>query len=156
MTMPSSDRTTATLVSPALANRIAESKPRILVVEDELVVALDIQTRLLRMGYDVAGRCSTGEEAVPVAVETKPDLVLMDILLAGKLNGIAAASQIRSRINLPVIFLTAYSDDATLRLAKVAEPFAYLVKPFDERTLKATIEITLHRHRMQKERPQLR
>jgi AmiR/NasT family two-component response regulator len=130
-------------------------KPRILVVEDELVVALDIQTRLIRMGYEVAGRCSTGEDAVPLAVETKPDLVLMDILLAGKLNGIAAARQIRSRIDLPVVFLTAYSDDATLRLAKLAEPFAYIVKPFDERTLKATIEITLSRHRLTKEPPEL-
>ncbi|MBU6402846.1 MAG: response regulator [Verrucomicrobia bacterium] len=137
-------------------DRLSVQKPKILVVEDELVVALDIQTRLLRMGYEIVGRCSTGEDAVPLAINTKPDLVLMDILLAGKLNGIAAARQIRSKIDLPVVFLTAYSDDATLRLARLAEPVAYLVKPFDERTLKATIEITLYRHRTVGSQPPVR
>jgi DNA-binding response OmpR family regulator len=128
-----------------------KEKPRILVVEDEVVVALDIQTRLIRMGYQVIGRCATGEEAVPLALELKPDLLLMDIMLAGRLNGIAAAHQIRSKLDVPVIFLTAYSDDATLRLSKLAEPFGYIVKPFDERTLRTTIEITLERHRTQRQ-----
>ena len=125
-------------------------KARILVVEDEFVVALDIQTRLIRMGYQVIGRCATGEDAVLLALETKPDLLLMDIMLAGRLNGIGAAQQIRSKFDVPVIFLTAYSDDATLRLSKLAEPFGYIVKPFDERTLRTTIEISLDRYRRSK------
>ena len=130
-----------------------KGKPRILVVEDEMVVCLDTQTRLIRLGYQVVGSCNTGEAAVKMALETQPDLLLMDIMLAGKVNGIAAARQIHTKLDVPIIFLTAYSDDATLRLAALAEPSGYLVKPFDERTLRATIEISLDRHRLQGKKP---
>jgi len=141
-----------TLYRRAPERPMPNPKSKILVVEDVLVVSLDIQTRLLRMGYQVTGRCSTGEEAIPLALESKPDLILMDIMLAGKLTGIAAARQIRAKLDVPVVFLTAFADDATLRLAKLAEPFGYIVKPFDERTLRATIEMALERHRVKKER----
>lgn len=127
-------------------------RPKILVVEDEYVVSLDIQTRLIRMGYDVAGSCNSGEEAIVRAAQIKPDLLLMDIMLAGKVNGITAAQRIRSQRDVPVIFLTAYSDDTTLHQASFAEPAGFIVKPFDERTLKTTIEITLARRRLETQR----
>jgi DNA-binding NarL/FixJ family response regulator len=129
-----------------------QAKPKVLVVEDEYIVSLDIQTRLIRMGYDVAGSCNSGEEAINRAAQIKPDLVLMDIMLAGKMNGIAAAKKIRSQMDVAVIFLTGYSDDATLREATTAEPFGYIVKPFDERTLKTTIEVSLARRRNEAQR----
>ena len=120
-------------------------KSSILVVEDEAVVALDIQTRLLRMGYAVAGICSSGEDAILRASQLKPALVLMDIQLSGQMNGITAARQIRAERKVPVIFLTAYSNDSTIEQAVGVAPAGYLVKPFDDRTLKATIEIALNK-----------
>jgi DNA-binding response OmpR family regulator len=131
------------------------AKANILVVEDEAIVALDIQTRLIQLGYDVAGICSTGEDAIKRADEFKADLVLMDIMLGGKINGVEAARQIRMQYNIPVIFLTAYSDEATLQQAKMIEPYGYLPKPFDGRTLKTTIEIALHKHKMERERKEM-
>jgi PAS domain S-box-containing protein len=119
----------------------------ILVVEDESITALDIQRSLELKGYRVAGIACTGEQAVDLARETRPDLALMDIRLQGLTDGISAARKIREHLNIPVIFLTAYADGATLERAKHADPFAYLLKPFDEEVLVTTIEIALHKHR---------
>ncbi|GAB1544421.1 hypothetical protein NUACC21_70970 [Scytonema sp. NUACC21] len=118
---------------------------RILIVEDERIVAKDISKRLKNLGYVVVAAVSSGEEAIEKAAETRPDLVLMDIRLKGKMDGIKASEQIRAEFNIPVIFLTAYADEKTLQRAKVTEPFGYIVKPFDERELYAAIEVALRR-----------
>lgn len=124
---------------------------RILVVEDEVIVAEDIKGRLIELGYEVVGIAHTGRGAVDAAVESVPDLVLMDIMLKGDMDGIAAAEEIKRRLDLPVIYLTAYSDNETLERAKIAEPFGYLLKPFEERELHASIEMALHKHRLESE-----
>ena len=105
---------------------------KIMVVEDEGIVALDIQSKLEGKGYEVTAVVSSGEEAVEKAAETHPNLVLMDIQLEGEMDGVEAADQIRSRFDIPVVYLTAFSDDSTLQRAKVSEPFGYLLKPFEE------------------------
>ena len=102
----------------------------IMVVEDEIVVAMEIEEKLRAIGYDVVSICSNGEEAISGIEERRPDLVLMDIRLDGRLDGIETAELIRKRHDLPVVYLTAYADDATLNRAKLTEPFGYLVKPF--------------------------
>lgn len=124
---------------------------RILVVEDEAIVAMDISQRLKSLGYELAGRTGTGEEAVELAGKEHPDLVLMDIHLQGTMDGIDAAVTIRQQHGLPVIFLTAYSEETTLERAKQAEPYGYILKPFDDRELKSTIEIALHKHGVDRE-----
>ncbi|MHC1744176.1 MAG: PAS domain S-box protein [Syntrophobacteraceae bacterium] len=124
---------------------------RILIVEDEAIVAMDLEGRLARMGYETVGRASSGEDATALALAQRPDLVLMDIRLRGEMDGIAAADEIRQSIRAPVIFLTAYSEDATLNRAKLVEPFGYIFKPIDDRELKSTIELALHKHRVDEE-----
>jgi PAS domain S-box-containing protein len=119
---------------------------RVLVVEDEAIVAMDIEDRLAAMGYQLAGRTDHGEEALTLVEAQRPDLILMDIRLQGDMDGITAAQQIRRRYHKPVVFLTAYSEDATLDRAKLAEPYGYILKPFDDRELKSTIEIAIHKH----------
>jgi PAS domain S-box-containing protein len=122
---------------------------QILVVEDEGLVARDIQRSLVRWGYSVPAVVPSGEEAVEKAEELHPDLVLMDIRLKGTLSGIEAGERLRNRHDMPIVFLTAYADDAMLARAKDAEPFGYLVKPFEERELRATVEMALHKHRLE-------
>lgn len=122
------------------------NKIGILVVEDESIVAKDIQQSLKKLGYEVLGVCSTGEDAVEKAEQTKPSLVLMDIMLKGHISGIEAADQIRTRLNIPIIFLTAYADSSTLAKAKVTEPYGYIIKPFKEIDLQTNIEIALYKH----------
>ena len=126
-----------------------DRQSRILIVEDERITALDIHDRLVRLGYGVAATVSSGEDAIACAVELHPDLVLMDIVLKGPLDGVQAAGQIRSRFNIPVVYLTAFSDSSTLQRAKVTEPFGYVLKPFEERDLQATIEMALYKHTME-------
>jgi len=128
----------------------ADFKARIMVVEDESIVAEDIKASLENMGYTVPAVCSTGAEAIRKADELRPDLVLMDIMLREKMNGITAAGQIRSLFNVPVIYLTAYVDDNTLERAKLTEPFGYITKPFEDRELKGAIEIALYKSRMER------
>ena len=106
------------------------AKIQILVVEDESIVARDIQKTLQNLGYDVPCVVSSGEAAIQKAEENRPDLVLMDIVLKGKMDGIEAAEQICSRFNIPIVYLTAYTDDKMLARAKITEPFGYIVKPF--------------------------
>ncbi len=127
-------------------------KARILVVEDEGIVAQEIKSRLEKSGYAVCAMAHDGRTAIAHAGEMQPDLVLMDIKLKGGMDGIEAAGVIRDRFNLPVVYLTAYTDPATLARAKVMEPFGYVVKPFETRSLMVSIEIALHRHRSEFER----
>ncbi len=123
---------------------------KLMIVEDETIVALDLQDHLQSLGYEVVGTASTGAEAVRKAEKSRPDLVLMDIILKGSMDGVEAAEIIRTRFGIPVIFLTACADDATLQRAKVTEPFAYVLKPYEERELHGHIEIALYRHSMEK------
>jgi len=126
------------------------AKTQILVVEDEGIVAEDIKKSLQALGYGVSGVVPSGEEAIKEVKENKPDLVLMDIVLKGEINGIDAADQIRFRFNIPVIYLTAYADEKTLERAKITEPFGYIIKPFEERELHTTIETALYKHKMER------
>ncbi len=126
------------------------TEKQILVVEDEIIVAEDIRRSAQHMGYAVLSMASSGEEAIKKAQELNPDLVLMDIMLNGKMDGIEAAEQIRSSFNIPVIYLTAYSDEKTFERAKITEPFGYVIKPFKERELHINIEIALYKHKMEK------
>ncbi len=123
-------------------------KKQILVVEDERVVADDIKMSLQRLGYAVCGIVLSGEKAIKKTEETRPDLVLMDIVLEGEMDGIEAASIISSRFNIPVVYLTAHADDKTLEQAKITEPFGYILKPFEDRELHTAIEMALHKHKM--------
>lgn len=123
------------------------SKTRIFVVEDEVIVARDIMQQLGELGYEAIGTCTRGEEALVQVERLRPELVLMDIQLAGAMDGIATAKLIRERYALPVVFLTAFAETETLNRAKLSEPFGYILKPFDERELRTVIEIALFKHR---------
>jgi CheY-like chemotaxis protein len=123
-------------------------KVAILIVEDEIIVSMEIQERLKRLGYGVCDAVSTGEEAIEKAGEKRPDLVLMDIRLEGEMDGIEAAQAIQKRFNIPVVYLTANSDDKTLLRAKLTEPFGFILKPFHERDLHSNIEMALYKHKM--------
>jgi signal transduction histidine kinase len=126
-------------------------KAQVLVVEDEGVVALSLEKKLTDLGYGVPAVAASGEEAVRQALETKPDIILMDIRLKGKTDGVAAARRIRSDLDVPIVYLSAYSDEKTLKRAKATQPYGYLIKPFEERELYATIEMALHKHGLEKE-----
>ena len=123
---------------------------QILVVEDERIVAADIQKRLENRGYSVPVIVSSGVEAIRKAEETRPALVLMNMSLEGDIDGITAAGQIRARFDIPVIYLTAFSDKRTLQEAKVTEPYGYILKPFDEKELHTTIEMALYKHKSER------
>jgi PAS domain S-box-containing protein len=123
----------------------------ILIVEDEGIVARDLRYRLETMGYRVAGMTSTGDEAVLKAWELRPDLVLMDIMLKGDLDGIEAARMMRERADIPVVYLTAYADEETIQRTEASGPFGYLVKPFEDRELEACIEVALFKFKSESE-----
>ncbi len=125
-------------------------RPQIMVVEDESIVAEDIKAMLEGFGYTVAAVAFSGEDAVRKALDTQPDLVLMDIVLKGQMSGVEAVERIRSRCDIPVVYVTAYADEKTVRRAKVTEPFGYILKPFDARELQTAIEIALYKHQMEK------
>jgi CheY-like chemotaxis protein len=120
--------------------------PRILIVEDERLIALDIKQRLVQLGYEVMAIANRAQTALEKVAEDPPDLVLMDIRLKGSMDGISAAAQMRSQFDLPVVFLTAHADEATLQQVKAVQPFGYLVKPIETQNLRATIEVALTRH----------
>jgi DNA-binding NarL/FixJ family response regulator len=122
---------------------------RILIVEDEGIIAKDIERVLLKFGYDVVGVVSTGEEALMRTAEARPDLVLMDIMLKGELDGIETAQHFRRRFGPPVVYLTAFEDPATLQRATASAPLGYVLKPFEEGELHAAIETALYRHQME-------
>ncbi|MDR7666183.1 response regulator [Methanosarcina sp. Z-7115] len=125
---------------------------RILIVEDEHIVAMGIKKMLKSLGYTVTGVASSGEDAISKTESTFPDVVLMDIMLKGDLDGVEAAREIRERFDVPIVYLTAYSDNNILERAKITEPFGYIIKPFDEKDLYSSIEIALHRQRKEKEK----
>ena len=123
---------------------------KILVVEDEGIVAMDIKNRLMRLGYDVPSIALAGEEAVEKAAKICPDLVLMDIMLKGEMDGIEAARQIHERLDIPIVYLTAFSDEDTLQRAKITGPFGYIIKPFEDRELHVALDIALYKHKMER------
>lgn len=120
---------------------------KLLIVEDEEIVAFDIESTLKSLGYEVLAVFASGEEAIACLANLHPDLVLMDIMLKGEIDGIQAADVIHKNFNIPIVYLTAYGDVRTLERAKVTEPFGYLIKPFEERELYTAVEIALSRHR---------
>ncbi|MBU4313167.1 MAG: PAS domain S-box protein, partial [Candidatus Omnitrophica bacterium] len=122
---------------------------KILIVEDEAIVAEDIRNSLQNLGYTISAVVSSGEEAITKIKEERPDLVLMDIVLKGDMNGIEATGQIHSRFNIPVVYLTAFTDEKTIERAKLTEPFGYIVKPFEDRELHSTIEMALYKHKIE-------
>ncbi|MEW6379284.1 MAG: ATP-binding protein [bacterium] len=126
------------------------SEAKILIVEDEGIEALDIQHRLISLGYPAPEIAFSGEEAVQKAEKIHPDLVLMDIMLQGGIDGITAAGQIQASFDVPVIYLTAYADADTLQRAKITEPYGYILKPFKERELHITIDMALYKHKMER------
>ena len=123
---------------------------RILIVEDESIIALDIKTSLKHAGYAIAGVASSGKEAIALAHSEQPDLILMDIRLQGLMDGIEAAHQIHEQQSCPIVFLTAHTDSQTLDRAKLTDPFGYLTKPFEDHSLITTIEIALARYASEK------
>ncbi|HEV3205017.1 MAG TPA: response regulator, partial [Gemmataceae bacterium] len=123
---------------------------QILVVEDEPIVAKNIQMELKGMGYTVPAIASSGEDALQKVAETHPDLVLMDIVLKGDMDGVETAERLRESYDVPVIYLTAYADDQTLQRAKKTQPFGYLLKPYEEKELETTIETALYKHQSER------
>lgn len=115
-------------------------KKRLLVVEDERIVAVSLTKALERLGYEVVDMVATGEEAVQKAIESSPDLILMDISLQGPMDGIEASQTIHSRSKIPIIFLSAHSDKKLRERAKAIEPSGYIIKPFSERLLDLAIQ----------------
>lgn len=126
------------------------TKTKILIVEDEQIVAMDIQNTLENNGFMAAGQTDRGEDAIVKIMELKPDLILMDINLKGKMDGIEAAIQIRAQFDLPVIFLTAYGNSTIIERARLAEPFGYIFKPFEERELISNIQMALYKHELER------
>lgn len=119
----------------------------IFIVEDEAIVSKDLSATLVSLGYSVAGTAKNSETAIKKITETKPDLVLMDIHIAGDIDGIETAGKIHTLLNIPVVYLTAYADNQVLARAKVTEPYGYIIKPFEERGLQSTIEMALYKFR---------
>ncbi|HSA87421.1 MAG TPA: response regulator, partial [Nitrospira sp.] len=126
------------------------AKASILIVEDEAIVAADLADKLERAGYAIAGTVSRGEQAVRMVRQNRPDLILMDIRLAGPLDGIEVAESLKTSTDVPVVFLSAHSDDQTIGRAGLTDPFGYILKPFEERDLKTQIEIALYRYRAER------
>lgn len=112
-------------------------------------MALDMQTRIKSLGFTMPDIASTGEEAIRMVEEIRPDLVLMDIMLPGEIDGVSVAERIKPRFDIPIIYVTAYADEATLQRAKITEPYGYIVKPFRERELAVTIDVALYKHKME-------
>jgi len=121
---------------------------RILIVEDEGITARHVQNYLRGLGYTVAGVVSTGEAAIEMTAQEEPDLVLMDIDLPGRIDGVDAARQLRTRFDIPVVYVTSYSDDVTLQRAEITEPYGYIIKPFQAREVRVTIEMALRSHKL--------
>ena len=118
----------------------------ILIVEDEAIVALDLARKLGRLGYTVCGSTARGEDAIALVREQHPTLVLMDIHLAGEMDGMEAAEHIRREYDVPVLYLTAHADNVALDRAKHTEPFSFIPKPFDEHELDSHIAMALSKH----------
>jgi two-component system, response regulator PdtaR len=133
----------------------SKSSSRIVVVEDEGIIAEDIRMALIDMGYEVMGIFASGEKAISFLHDNTPDLVLMDIFLKGERDGIETAAIIKENKDLPIVFLSANSDSLVLDRAKRVEPSGYLLKPFNDRELATTIEISIYRHKHEQERKEM-
>jgi CheY-like chemotaxis protein len=129
--------------------------PKILIVEDEYIIANDIETILQDMGYEVCALVSSGEQAIEKTEKLRPDVVLMDIMLKGKMDGIETANHIKLNYNIPIIYITAYADDKILEKAMITEPFGYLIKPFKDQELRLNIEMALYKHSIEIEKENL-
>ena len=127
------------------------AKPAVFIVEDEAIVANDIRETLISLGYASAGIAKSGEIALEKIGQARPDLVLMDIHLAGEMDGVETAGKIHALYDIPVIYLTAYADKLLLERAKITEPYGYVLKPYDERELHSVIEMALYKHRIERE-----
>ena len=127
-------------------------KKRILLVEDEAITALDMSNMLKNIGYDVAASISSGEEAVKLAVETKPDLIIMDIILSDDMDGIDATRKIKSQIDVPVVYLTGNADTRTFTRASETLHLGYLIKPVTRDNLKSVISTALQRHKLESDK----
>lgn len=128
----------------------------ILIVDDEAIIMMQLEERLTAMGYTIAGMAASGEDAVNKARSVRPDLVLMDIVMPGKMNGIEAAKIINVEMDIPVVFVTSYADDTIIQKAKSVRPYGYIVKPFNELEIKAAIEVALFRKAAEREDEQVR
>ncbi len=124
---------------------------KVLVVDDEAIITMQLEERLHAMGYTVVGMAASGEDAIEKARRLSPDLVLMDIVMPGKLNGVEAAQVIVGELDIPVIFITSYADDTIIEKAKQVRPYGYILKPFNELELKAAVEIALFRKASEEE-----
>ena len=122
-------------------------KLNIYIVEDESIVAKDIQNSLIKLGYNVLGISNNGKDAIEKITELNPDLILMDIMIKGDLTGIDVSEKIKEKLNIPVVYLTAYADEGTLAKAKITEPYGYILKPFKEIDLHSTIEMSVYKHK---------
>lgn len=125
--------------------------PRIAVVDDEMIVAKDLESTLRSFGYEVPGTAPTGQEAITLAATHKPDLMLMDIRLRGELDGIETARHIQQQLDVPIVYVTAYADEATLARARETCPYGYLVKPVQDTALRSAVSTALHRHRAERQ-----
>lgn len=123
---------------------------KILIVEDQPIVAKNLQTKLIALGYDVLGWFTSGEGALAYVTAVRPDIILMDISLVGQMDGLQAARELYEKFDLPVVYLTSHMDDATIERAKATHPFGYLLKPFEDLTLHHTIQNALHEHQSTK------
>jgi len=125
------------------------SNERILIVEDEAIVATDLEILIKTLGYQVVGVAATGEAAIRLTHEVSPDLVLMDIRLKGDMDGIDAAEHITATLNIPIVYLTAYADEKTLERAKTTMPYGYILKPFEEKSIRTTLELAFYKFNME-------
>ena len=121
------------------------SKARVLVVEDEKIIAKDIESTLKRIGHESAGSVARGEDAIMAAEREKPDMVLMDITLKGEMDGIEAAKIINDRFNIPIVYITAHQDEDTIEKTKGTNPYGYITKPLDDRDLSTAINSAMYR-----------
>lgn len=128
------------------------SKVKILIVEDEAIVARDIKVCLNKIGYEVLGSYSSGEKALEAIEENQPELILMDIMLKGKMSGIDTSAVVKEKYGIPVVFLTAYADEKTISKAMVTEPYGYIIKLFKEIDLRTSIEMALYKFKKEKEK----
>ncbi len=125
---------------------LAAARPRVLIVEDETLIAEELRERLLRLGFSTIAAVGSAEEGIAIAIKEPPDLVLMDIRLKGEKDGIQAAREIRENVDVPIVYLTAYSDQLTVERVKNSEYDGFVLKPFRGRELQATIDVALQRH----------
>lgn len=127
-----------------------QKNKKIMIVEDEAIVARDIRSRLADLGYEIACVCSSAEEAIDKVPDVRPDLVIMDIKLKGELDGIDAGENIYGQYSIPIVYLTAYSDEKLLQRTGKSKPYGYILKPFDSENLRITIEIALYKHEFER------